>query len=141
MSLSRSSSPPSPFSSKQRRHHALDLLYPSPDARNYAMPTVVLISQSSSIASVTASSSISLPFHTVNHFSRLVVSRKIHRGFQTYQKNTGAIHPMASKLKLSEPEKRSTTGSEPLVDMEYYSTIHVGTPPKAFKGKLLFFES
>src|SRR6266702_137179 len=54
---------PSPFSSKQpRRYHILDLLYLFQSARKCAMPTVLLISRGLTVASVTASSSYSLPF-------------------------------------------------------------------------------
>jgi hypothetical protein len=40
----RSLSPPSPFSSRQRRHHILELLYRSQSACKYATPTVLLMS-------------------------------------------------------------------------------------------------
>ena len=61
------------------------------------------------------------------------VSRKINRGFQTYEKNTGTRHPSAPEL--SHSEKRST-GSDTLVDFKWYSNISVGTPAKTFTGEL-----
>jgi hypothetical protein len=62
------------------------------------------------------------------------VSRKIHHGFQTYEKNTGASHPSAPKVKLSETRKHRI-GSDPLINMEWYGSISVGTPPKTFTGE------
>ena len=60
------------------------------------------------------------------------VFRKIHRGFDTYEQNTGSRHPFAPDLKLS--EKRDI-GSDPIIDLEWYCDIYVGTPPKKFTGE------
>ncbi|KAF8266582.1 acid protease [Lactarius quietus] len=54
---------------------------------------------------------------------------KINHGFQAYEKNTGTRHPSAHKVK---PSEKHDIGSEPLVDLEYYSYISVGTPAKNF---------
>ena len=67
-----------------------------------------------------------ISFHTRS------VSRKIHRGFDAYEQNTGSRHPFAPDLKLS--EKRDL-GSDPIIDLEWYCDIFVGTPPKKFTGE------
>ncbi|TFY81195.1 hypothetical protein EWM64_g2816 [Hericium alpestre] len=52
---------------------------------------------------------------------------KIQRGFETYEKNTGAAHPLAASLK----HKKRATGADALTDDEaqlWYGSISVGTP-------------
>ncbi|XP_006459904.1 hypothetical protein AGABI2DRAFT_149875 [Agaricus bisporus var. bisporus H97] len=64
------------------------------------------------------------------------VSRKLGRGFQAYQKNTGKAHPNAMKELLELLETRAT-GSVPLIDDQevlWHGSISVGTPPKEFTG-------
>ncbi|KAH8987990.1 acid protease [Lactarius hatsudake] len=58
---------------------------------------------------------------------------KIGHGFQAYEKNTGAPHPSAPKMKRTDLEKR--IGSEPLTNDNFnywYGSISVGTPAKKF---------
>ncbi|KAH8977676.1 acid protease [Lactarius akahatsu] len=58
---------------------------------------------------------------------------KIDHGFQAYEKNTGAPHPSAPKVKRADLEKR--IGSEPLTNKDFnywYGSISVGTPAKKF---------
>ncbi|KAF8266877.1 acid protease [Lactarius quietus] len=55
--------------------------------------------------------------------------KKINFGFQAYEQNTGSRHPSAPDVKLS--EKRHV-GSDPLVDLEWYSYLSVGTPATTF---------
>jgi hypothetical protein len=60
------------------------------------------------------------------------VFRKINRGFDSYKQNTGVRHPFAPDRKLS--EKRDI-GSDPIIDLEWYCDISVGTPAKTFTGE------
>ncbi|KAI9438009.1 acid protease [Lactarius indigo] len=56
---------------------------------------------------------------------------KFHRGFHTYQKNTGTSHPSAPKVKRN----YHSIGSErihPWYSVLWYGTISVGTPPQPF---------
>lgn len=82
--------------------------------------------------------SIAFIFLTIMSVPRLIshiryLSRKLNRGFQAYEKNTGTRHPSAPEL--SHSEKRST-GSDTLVDLKWYGNISVGTPTMNFTGKL-----
>ena len=58
---------------------------------------------------------------------------KLQRGFENFEKNTGAPHPRAHKL------KKRATGTVQLTDDEdgalWQGGITVGTPPVAFTGK------
>ncbi|KAI9449173.1 acid protease [Lactarius psammicola] len=76
---------------------------------------------------------ISIQFITSNN---QYVSRNLHRGFNSYQQNTGTRHPSAPQVKRAELENRaSSIGSEPLIDYEFaywYGSISVGTPAKTF---------
>ncbi|TFY81196.1 hypothetical protein EWM64_g2817 [Hericium alpestre] len=56
---------------------------------------------------------------------------KIQRGFENYEKNTGAAHPLAASLK----HKKRATGADALTDDEaqlWYGSISVGTPAKKY---------
>ncbi|KAI0032960.1 acid protease [Vararia minispora EC-137] len=58
---------------------------------------------------------------------------KIQRGFATYERNTGAAHPLAKAVKPI--QKRATQGGITLTDDAqelWYGTISVGTPAKKF---------
>lgn len=65
------------------------------------------------------------------------VFRKIHRGFDLYQRNTGVRHRSAPKVRYL--EKRSPVGIEPLHNDNFaywYGHISVGQPAQKFKGEL-----
>ncbi|KAH9029006.1 acid protease [Lactarius pseudohatsudake] len=58
---------------------------------------------------------------------------KFDHGFQAYEKNTGAPHPSAPKMKRADLEKR--IGGEPLTNdnfVYWYASISVGTPAQKF---------
>ncbi|KAH9017350.1 acid protease [Lactarius deliciosus] len=59
---------------------------------------------------------------------------KIDHGLQAYEKNTGAPHPSAPKMKRADLKKH--IGNEPLTNENFnywYGSISVGTPAKNFK--------
>ncbi|KAH9033421.1 acid protease [Lactarius pseudohatsudake] len=58
---------------------------------------------------------------------------KFDHGFKAYEKNTGAPHPSAPKMKRADLEKR--VGGEPLANENFnywYGSISVGTPAQKF---------
>ena len=62
--------------------------------------------------------------------------RKIARGMDAYQRNTGKQHPLAVGIRTSSNQP----GKVPLVDFNnflWYGNISIGTPPKTFTGKTL----
>jgi cathepsin D len=65
--------------------------------------------------------------------------RKITRGIDVYERNTGKRHPLAGGIKTSNTGKRAT-GSVTLTEFPddlWYGTISIGTPPKTFTGMTL----
>ncbi|KAF8266878.1 Asp-domain-containing protein [Lactarius quietus] len=95
-----------------------------------AMPTVsrsgfgIPISKRSRVRDINGDVDIDRLQRSVSHSLK-----KINFGFQAYEQNTGARHPFAPDVKLS--EKRDV-GSDPLVDLEWYSYLSVGTPATTF---------
>ena len=69
------------------------------------------------------------------HLTRSLFSNsKIGRGFDAFERNTGAAHPLAKSLNN---KKRASTGSDALTDDAqelWYGEISVGTPAKTFTG-------
>lgn len=61
--------------------------------------------------------------------------RKIERGFDTFEGNTGRPHSLASKLKHSDNVRRAA-GNETLhhQPVRWYGPITVGTPRQTFTG-------
>jgi hypothetical protein len=62
--------------------------------------------------------------------------RKIENGFATYERNTGAKHPLATGI---EGTGKRNTGGDPLTDYHarlWYGTISVGTPAVSFTGEM-----
>ena len=67
-------------------------------------------------------------------FDDETLCRKIQRGFEAFENNTGAAHPYASQLKRS--TKRGN--GDPLTDDNaelWFGSITVGTPAKTYTGK------
>lgn len=60
---------------------------------------------------------------------------KIQRGFEAFEKNTGAPHRLAAGAQKGLTKR----ASEPLTDFEedlWFGSIQVGTPAKTFTGTL-----
>lgn len=74
------------------------------------------------------------PLHCTIHSD--IISSKIHRGLDNFEKNTGTTHPSVVKR----VGKRDGKG-DPLTDdnsVLWYGEISVGTPAETFKGKFSF---
>ena len=68
--------------------------------------------------------------------------RKIARGIDAYELNTGKQHPLAGGIKTSsKTSSKRSIGSDTLTDFFdelWYGAISIGTPPKVFTGMTLF---
>ena len=119
----------SPLSSRSRSGFAIPISRRSRvrDANGVVDFTMLQRSVDHSIAYVFLT--ISIQRHTSH---KGYVFRKIHDGFQAYQRKTGFQHPSAPKAKHLE----TRVGSVPLVVSGWYGNVSVGTPAQTFMGEL-----